>query len=115
MNSFSFRTKHGHRILICTRGRCAEPSAGQQLEEMCLQLIAQHGLDNPEHPQHTTCTLTNCLAVCQAGPVMIIHPAGIKYQQVNRAALERIFAEHILGGKPVEALRATQIAPRNMG
>lgn len=112
MSSFSFRPRHGHRILICTRGNCAEPSAGRRLEEACRRLIARHGLDNPDHPQHTTCTLTNCLAVCQNGPVMIVHPAGVKYQRVDRVALERIFTEHILGGQPVEALRATEIAPK---
>ena len=93
-----------YRILICVRGNCAEPERGRWLEKRLIQLIAQHGLDETSHPGHTTCTVTNCLAVCHSGPVMIVHPDGIKYQLVDEAALNKIFQQHILGGQPVEEL-----------
>jgi (2Fe-2S) ferredoxin len=91
--------------MICVRGQCAESGLGKQLEQQLTFLIEQHGLDNPDHPQHVTCRITNCLGVCANGPIMIIHPEAVKYQQVDRAALERIFYNHILNGQPVEELR----------
>lgn len=94
----------GYRIMICARGDCASPLTSRALEQKLQSLIVAHGLDDPAHPQHTVCRLTNCLGVCANGPVMIIHPDGIKYHQVDEAALEQIFQEHILGGQPVEAL-----------
>lgn len=97
------------RVLICTRGQCAESSRGFKLEQRLLELLQQHGLADSTHPQYTTCTVTNCLGVCENGPVMIVHPEAIKYQQVDRAALERIFHEHLLHNQPVEELIIRQI------
>ncbi len=101
-----FESRRGRRVMICVRGQCAPPEKGRRIETLLLELIARHGLDNPDHPQHATCTITNCLAVCENGPILIVHPEGVKYHRVDEAALQRIFEEHILGGQPVEALRA---------
>lgn len=94
-------------MLICVRGQCAEANKGKRLEQQLLALIEQHGLDDPDHPHHTTCQITNCLAVCSNGPVMIVHPDGIKYQQVDEAALRLIFQQHLLNDQPVTALQVT--------
>jgi len=96
--------KFNRRILICVRGNCAHPDRGKQLEKRLAELIRAHGLDDPGHSQSATCTLTNCLAVCTDGPVVMVHPDKIRYHHVDEAALERIFREHILQNRPVEAL-----------
>lgn len=101
-----------HRILICVRGVCSEPRLGQQLEQKLNALIAQHGLDDPEHPQHASCRLTNCLAVCEDGPIIIVHPEAIKYRRVDAAALERIFQQHLLHNEPVAELQVKALPPR---
>lgn len=100
--------------MICVRGQCAESDKGRKLERQLLHLIEQHRLDDPEHPQHTTCQITNCLAVCDNGPIMIVHPEGIKYQHVDEQALNLIFQQHLLNNKPVEALRVTALPPRRI-
>jgi (2Fe-2S) ferredoxin len=97
-------TRRGRRVLICVRGQCAESGRGRQLERRLNELIQQHGLDDPDHPQHTSCAITNCLGVCMNGPIMIVHPEIIKYQHVDPAALESIFQQHLLKGQPVEEL-----------
>lgn len=102
----SFSSRRGRRVMICVRGQCASPELGKALEKQLLALITNHGLDNPDHSHYTTCTLTNCLAVCEAGPVMIVHPEGVKYQQLTGARLERIFQEHLLDDRPVVELMA---------
>src|SRR5262245_36803036 len=111
--SFSpFSGRRGRRVMICVRGQCAPPEQGKALETRLLALIAEHGLDNPDHAHYTSCTLTNCLAVCEAGPVMIVHPEGVKYQQLTVASLERIFKEHLLGDRPVTELMVRQPSSR---
>jgi (2Fe-2S) ferredoxin len=82
------------------------------LERRLNELIQQHGLDDSDHPQHTRCTITNCLGVCINGPIMVIHPEIIKYQHVDAAALERIFQQHLLQGQPVEELIVHQSPSR---
>jgi (2Fe-2S) ferredoxin len=37
--------------------------------------------------------------------MIVIYPEGIWYSHVSRTEAEVIFAEHILGGRPVERLR----------
>lgn len=109
-----FSTRRGKRVLICVRGQCAEPEQGKRLERHLTQLIEQYGLDNGDHPKHTTCTITNCLAVCEHGPVLIVHPDGIKYQHVTLPALEQIFHSHILNNKPVNNLVAAGSTTRRL-
>lgn len=110
----SFFSRKGRRVLICTRGKCTDPQQGKQLEKQLQQLIEKHGLDNEDDPHHTTCTITNCLAVCENGPVMIVHPDAIKYQHVDLQALEEIFEQHLLNDTPVENLRAKQIPAKRI-
>lgn len=90
--------------MICVRGECAPPSQGKQLERRLLDLLTEYGLDQPDHDHYTRCTVTNCLAVCEQGPVMIVQPEGIRYQHVDEAALERIFHQHLRQDQPVTDL-----------
>lgn len=90
--------------MICVRGNCAEAGQGKQLEKRLVELIQQYGLDDLNHSHYTSCTVTNCLGVCMNGPIMIVHPEGIKYQHVDKHALERIFQQHLLHDQPVEEL-----------
>lgn len=103
MSSNSFSPGRGRRVFICVRGKCAHPDQGKQLEKQLNQLIKQHGLDRSDHPQYTTCTLTNCLGVCQDGPIVMVHPEGIRYHQVDAAVLAHIFEDHFLHNRPVDA------------
>lgn len=103
MDTF-FSPRRGRRVMICVRGQCADSNRGRLLEKLLLDLIKQHGLADADHPQHVSCTVTNCLGVCADGPVMIVHPEIIKYHHVTPAALERIFQQHLLQNQPVEEL-----------
>jgi len=105
LNSSIFSKRTGRRVLICIRGRCAPPEQGAALEKRLLALVAQHGLDDPDHPQHVTCRVVQCLAVCSDGPIVTVHPEGVRYRLVDAAALKQIFQQHLLNGQPVEALR----------
>lgn len=113
-DSDNFFARRGRRALICVRGLCADSGQGKRLEKRLAELICQHGLDQSDHPQHASCTLTNCLGVCADGPIMIIHPEATKYYCPNEAALERIFEQHLLRGQPVDELMVRQLPSRSI-
>lgn len=47
---------------------------------------------------------TSCLGPCNLAPVLQLWPEGTYYGGVDEAGLDRIVAEHVLGGTPVEEL-----------
>jgi (2Fe-2S) ferredoxin len=40
------------------------------------------------------------------GPNILVYPEGILYSNVTKEDVSAIFDEHLLGGQPVERLRA---------
>ena len=48
---------------------------------------------------------TSCLGACEHGPVVLVYPEGVMYGKVQLGDVARIIDEHLVGGKPVEALK----------
>jgi len=47
-------------------------------------------------------TKAGCFRICMDGPWLLVYPDGIWYSMVTPNRFEKIFEQHILGGKPVE-------------
>lgn len=86
------------RVLVCMGGPCNVAGA---------EVIWGHFRNEQERLSLRTSgdgcmsAKTSCLGPCNLAPVVQVWPEGTYYGGVDEAAVDRIVAEHILGGLPV--------------
>ena len=51
-------------------------------------------------------TTTGCIGPCGMGPNILVYPEGVMYNGVTKEDIPAIIEEHLLGGTPVERLKA---------
>lgn len=93
---------YGRHLIICVDGNCAPPQEGERLQRRILELNRLQGLNKLSNPHRVKCSLSGCLGVCSKGPLLAVYPDGIWYHGVDLEAVERIYQEHVLQGRPVE-------------
>lgn len=82
------------------RGSCAEKGCREVLDEFLFQFQQRQCFDK------VAITTTGCLGPCSVGTNVLVYPEGILYSGVKQADVGTIFDEHLLGGTPVERLKA---------
>ncbi len=82
------------------RGSCGEKGCADVWEEMLYQLQQNEAFGT------VAVTNTGCLGPCGMGPNVLVYPDGVFYNNVKKDDVKEIFSAHLLGGTPVERLRA---------
>ncbi len=85
-------------VLICGGTGCTSSGSDKVLAAFESQL-KESGLDN-----EIRVVRTGCFGLCSVGPVVIVHPDGTFYSQVQEADVAEIISEHLLKGRPVKRL-----------
>jgi (2Fe-2S) ferredoxin len=87
-----------HRVLVCLGGPCNNAGAtavwNHFRREQDRQKLRTDG-------DGVMSCKTSCLGPCELAPVVQVYPEGTYYGGVDEAGLDRIIAEHILGGRVV--------------
>ena len=83
-------------VLVCGGTGCQSNHSVEVMEELGKLIEAAGKKDDVQIIQ------TGCQGLCAKGPIMVVHPGNVFYQEVKPDMVERIFNEHILGGTPVE-------------
>jgi len=83
---------------------CAGKSCGENMPllKKLKEKVAAADLDVGERAVRVN--RAGCLGICQSGPIMVVHPEGVWYYDLDEAKLDRIVDEHFAQDKPVEAL-----------
>ncbi|HVA51530.1 MAG TPA: NAD(P)H-dependent oxidoreductase subunit E [Pirellulales bacterium] len=87
-------------MLVCTGPRCTQDGESEALFSSLGEKLKAHGLDADEiRVKRTRCS---CFAICQGGPIVVVHPDGTWYERVTDEVLDRILSEHLKQGQVVE-------------
>jgi len=75
---------------------CVNPQT-QDLFQHLAQSLMQKGIIGTVQPIRT-----GCMNRCNAGPIMLVEPGHTMYTGLDKAKIDRIIEEHIIGGNVVE-------------
>jgi NADH-quinone oxidoreductase subunit F len=95
-------------VLICTGAGCVA-SGALELSAAIKDALVKHGLAG-----QVGVVETGCLGPCATGPVAVIYPDGVLYQNLKAEHAERIVSEHLLKGRVVKELAAETPADIDM-
>lgn len=82
------------------RGSCGTSGSLEVLEEL-KRVVAEHGLKTKIRVNKA-----GCMELCEIGPSVMVHPDNVWYQKVKVEDVREIVESHIVGGVPVERLKA---------
>jgi len=85
--------------LMCTGKSCGE---NMPLLKALKAKVAAAGLSDGDDAVRVN--RAGCLGVCSQGPIMVVHPEGVWYHDLDEDKLDRIVNEHFKEGESVKEL-----------
>lgn len=87
-------------IIFCGGDTCCSAEVGEPLWDHLKSRLKDLGLTD-KGTARVYRTKAKCLRVCADGPIAVVYPEGTWYRFLDRAALDKVIDQHLLGGEPV--------------
>jgi (2Fe-2S) ferredoxin len=92
--------QYRYHVFVCTSGKTCSWQGGPEVHEALKRGVHRAGLKGTVRVNHA-----GCMNQCGHGPMVVVYPEDTWYAQVDESGAERIVAEHLVGGRAVDALR----------
>lgn len=95
-------------VFVCAQSRPPGHPRGSCGARGCQEVVDEFMFEMQQRQcfAQVMVTPSGCLGPCGQGPNVVVYPEGVFYSNVTKADVATIFDEHLLGGQPVERLRA---------
>lgn len=95
-----------HHLFFCLNQRdngqaCCAQHPAQEAFDHCKARVKSLGLNGPGGVRVNK---AGCLDRCAGGPVAVVYPEGVWYTFVDKADIDEIIENHLVGGEPVQRL-----------
>ncbi|WP_269623206.1 (2Fe-2S) ferredoxin domain-containing protein [Prochlorococcus marinus] len=99
-------TKVRYHLLLCASSKkqlCCKSTQGIKSWERLKNILKNLNLDSPNHPKGMILrSKVDCLRVCKSGPILLIWPDGIWYENVSPKRIDAIITNHLIKGNPIK-------------
>ena len=93
------KAKNGRQLITVCGGTGCCASGAKKVISAFKREIKKRGIENKLELK-----VTGCHGFCERGPIVVIHPKGIFYQQVQSQDVKEIISETVLAGKIIDCL-----------
>lgn len=83
-------------VLMCVGNACGE---NMPLLKYMKEAVAEAGLAAGDDAVRVN--RAGCLGVCKQGPIMVVHPEGVWYADLNETKVDKIIEQHFKKGEPI--------------